>query len=302
MDDDLAAVWSRVTDWLGSHQVAVFPAAVTPGREATVVSWPDADWAAFLNIAERVGVPLIYASHDVLVEEDLPDAESHAELHAQARAHLGGVCRIDLAFAFGGVLHVFAAESPWLDDVDQVTLDDRVGRYQRRAEQRDAVQAEVDKLAPLIDELTHKLSEEASFLSARAYGDRYAAAEEALPQLAEWMNARSDDEDDEDAVAGAHRIAAHRVIQDATLLAEKVKVARVAQARSREGDLLADLLADGEFAAAPRWSDKERRIREFVKDRLGFPSTDLTARLYAAARRELGARPKPTPVVQPTLE
>lgn len=144
--DALDHLWEELTARLEKLDVPVFPAV--PDTDClSVADWPGTDWAAFVDLAIRVGAPVMYAQPHRIAESQLtalteaadaleaaaaaalddadgadgvvdePDVLLGAEARAQrwrsvaSAARVGAVAHIEVGFVVGGVLHLWSDET-----------------------------------------------------------------------------------------------------------------------------------------------------------------------------------------------
>jgi hypothetical protein len=185
----LTGLRAAIVEDLARREIESFPSLPAVGQPAAVV-WPGADWRAFLDLAERLQVRLVYLEADLFDDDTLRRLAGEAEgsfddvdqdLLSEARARLGQLASVAVGFAHGGVLHQWRQLAAWPEE-----LYDRLAelRYRHR-------EATVDRLAdeliasPVFVAATNDLGRELAAL---------AASPEIRARLTSWGHARDHDE------------------------------------------------------------------------------------------------------------
>jgi hypothetical protein len=132
-NDDIEATWQRVRTEV-ERRFQLYPAAPENAMAMPEADWPEPDLAGLLDFASTLGVHVVYAAATRLddPEADLRDEVDGADESqlAKLQAHRGEIRRIEVAFAYGGILHRWLAEAPWWRDAVAST-----DRGPRRAEE-----------------------------------------------------------------------------------------------------------------------------------------------------------------------
>jgi hypothetical protein len=179
--EELDSVWSDVDDQLTRRGMTVFPATLNP-TDGPQAYWPEGPIAEFLDLADRLGSSLVFATVARFEPEDVEDLASRLDastsktteaLFLTAEQHVGDVCEIQVAFAHQGVSLVWLSTAAWYEDL--LTQADE-----------EAANAEVVLSAERSlqeDDWIRTLAAHPRFAVARTMDQRIRVAEQIIPQL-----------------------------------------------------------------------------------------------------------------------
>jgi hypothetical protein len=219
---------------------------------------------------------------------------------ASAAKHVGGVGRIEVLFAAGGVLHELCRSADWYDEFEialfeaaEASLRRRdaspmAGRWmsERREKEQEAqrLRAELDStVTTWVDQMLTARR----FVGGVSRQSRFTAAAELIPELDQWragpLDPSASPED------WARRQAARDAVWEAELQLPAVKDARVADLRAHASEIAAELLKDTEFRGLRTKAEQKRHIHTLVESRLWFRSSDVTDRILMLVRERISS-------------
>jgi len=285
-NETIKAAWKGIQERLKTSDFVVFHTETIDSQ----VEWSGDDWSAFINAAEASGSRLLYVSTYEFSRNEIDGISEQLEGEASpvlvsalraARANLGHVCRVELGFAYAGVIHRWTGETDWLPELDELDIergDSIRGRYGR--EHDAAVDLEAARLAPQIEQWVELISQDASYVGASNQATRRRRAEELVSELHAWISGGQGG----DPQAQARWRAAYDVLDRAELKLTEVKNQRLATAKAASKELSEALLRDPNFSAARSAALRVRLAGEFVEHHLGFRSADVRDRILSIIR------------------
>src|SRR5579864_5538482 len=152
----IKAAWKGIQERLKASDFVVFHTETIDSQ----VEWSGDDWSAFINAAKASGTRLLYVSTYEFSKDEIDGISEQLEAERSsvlvpalgaARANLGHVCRVELGFAYAGVIHRWTGETDWLPELDELESEragSTRGSYGR--EHDAAVDLEAARLAPQI--------------------------------------------------------------------------------------------------------------------------------------------------------
>lgn len=284
--ETIKAAWKGIQERLKTSDFVVFHTETIDSQ----VEWSGDDWSAFINAAEASGSRLLYVSTYEFSRDEIDGISEQLEAEASpvlvsalgaARANLGHVCRVELGFAYAGVIHRSTGEADWLpelDELDRERGDSIRGRYGREHEA--AVDLEAARLAPQIEQWVELISQDATYVGASNQATRRRRAEELVPEVRAWSSGGQGG----DPETQARWRAAYDVLSRAELKLTELKNQRLASAKAAAKELSEALLKDPNFSAARSAALRDRLAGEFVEHHLGFRSADVRDRILSIIR------------------
>ena len=285
--EDLDATWEEIELALAVRGVLRYPSI--PSAK-TVAAWPDADWAAFLDVAAAAGARMVYATaarfeaDDVeglrsrLVRDDgtlSPEAE---DVVTDAAVRAGNLVVATLGFVVDGVLHVWHGQAAWWDEVGVQAEVEEMHAAIEANERTAAAEAEWASLEGNVDVWVADLAEDPRFWRASNEDLRRAVAADVVPDLGPLLGA------DRATPAGRrlHSLGLSVVRQATRLVRTDVLPRLEAEAHARLPVLADALRQDASFDPAATKDHRRRAARAFLLDEVGHATPALVDALIAA--------------------
>ena len=285
--EDLDATWEEIELALALRGVLRYPSI--PSAKV-VASWPDADWAAFLDVAAAAGARMVYATaaqfdtDDVeglrsrLVREDGTLSSEAEEVVVDAAARAGSLVVATLGFVVDGVLHVWHGQAAWWDQVGVQAEVEEMHAAIEATERTAAEEAEWASLEGSVDVWAADLAEDPRFWRASNEDLRRTVAGDVVPDLAPLLGA------DRSTPAGRrlHSLGLTAVRQATRLVRTDVLPRLEAEAYARL-EVLADALGRHESYDTTATKEQRRRAaRAYLLDEVGHATAALVDALIAA--------------------
>lgn len=185
--DELESIWAEAESEIDRRGFALFPARLNPG-EGAVGRWPEgAPIAEFLDLAERLGVTLVYAHASRLGPDDLEEfalrlsgspGEGAETVLREAEEHIGDVWMTEVAFTHDGTSLLWRASAAWADELEQ-----RAHEEEATAGVLREAEAETKET-----EWVRTLAKSLEFESAKSFEQRLRIARRLIPELEQLRN------------------------------------------------------------------------------------------------------------------
>lgn len=124
---ELEPLWSSAQEEIERRGFALFPAPLDPGSGA-FAHWPESETVGeFLDLAERLGVSLIYAHAEHLDSDYLQElvtrlagvqGDGPEVILRDAEKSIGDIHTVGLAFSHGGATLLWIAEAKWYGELE----------------------------------------------------------------------------------------------------------------------------------------------------------------------------------------
>ena len=187
--EELDSVWAEVEDQLAQREMTVFPSNLLPA-EGPQAFWPEGPISEFLDLVEKLGATLVFASAARFEPEDVEELAARLEqsssktteaLLDEAQQRIGDVCEIHVALCHAGASLVWFTTACWYEEV--------LARADQEAESAEVVLSAERSLQE--DDWIRALAGNAKFERAKTLEQRLRAAEQVIPQL-EQMGSNPD--------------------------------------------------------------------------------------------------------------
>ena len=306
---DLTPVWEAITTWLNQAGIPIYPAVPHDEYSGVEAYWPGAspdNWAAFLDLARAVQVPVMYARAGALGRSERTETQTSAPGSVEywfpsfADEHpelIGDIGLLELAYAIGPVIHRWTLEAAWWQDAQQqfddlADHDDEMAAVRAdephyetwtpegRQQIRDALGGEI------IDAAVMRLASDRRFLAARTGYERRNLVDAGLDEeLHSWRTNYRHTSGHEDPVAYARYRAIDYVLDLAAQEADAKRAAAVADALNKIAAWAVELGRRDDYRAATLANARKRRVQGFIEEKLGFRSPDVFDALYGATEK-----------------
>ena len=124
---ELEPLWSSAQEEIERRGFALFPAPLDPGNGA-FAHWPESETVGeFLDLAERLGVSLIYGRAELLDSHYLEELATRLAgvqgdgpegILRDAEKSIGDIHTVGLAFSHGGATLLWIAEAKWYEELE----------------------------------------------------------------------------------------------------------------------------------------------------------------------------------------
>lgn len=179
--EELDSVWTEVEDQLTHRELLVFPSNLLPA-EGPQAFWPEGPISDFLDLTERLGTTLVFASAVRFEPEDVEELAAHFEasssttseaLLEEAQQRIGNVCEIHVGIAHAGISLIWFTTACWYEDI--------LARADEEADGAEVVLSAERSLRE--DEWIRALAANPKFERARTLEQRLRVAEQFIPEL-----------------------------------------------------------------------------------------------------------------------
>jgi hypothetical protein len=257
------------------EEFARFPSLPEADAGAPLALWPDDDWRAFVDVARRVPVSLLYVEAQTLSDDDLDeilnqlsDEDRLSVLGASER--VSDLAVIRMCFAVGGVLHVLELEAAWLADLNAAMDRDRVVVGEMRRLDRDEEMHLVESIGSRTKDWQVEVGEARAFYAAPNDDARLRAASLLVPELAPYLEKR------ESTASGLVKWAAEGVVRKAYEYSRDVVKPRLRHEVLDDASVVAiRVRANPKFKNASTKARRERIVRAELIDQIGFSDPEL---------------------------
>jgi hypothetical protein len=266
--DDLTSLRSTATAFADQHTMTMVPAVPAHDIGPEVCLEPDVlDLSGFLDLAHQLGARALYLQ----TETFRPDPDEVSDPPARLLKHRGRPCRIEVAFAAGGVVHFWEHTAAWYTEWEDLA-DSQTATDDPDDQPRWLNDADRERLAtPAVEALLAM----PQFRAAKPGGARQRFAKSHLPA-----------DLDEQVRWHATRTACDR--------ADELTQQQYADINDRYDELAGQLLADQAYQRAGSVGARKQAAEQFLTAWAdGFVPTSLIRdELYARGQRLAKATPR----------
>lgn len=293
--EDLEGTWKAINSALDDAGKAVFPGLPNVSARA---DWPGSEWRRFLDVADQVGVTIIYCESARIDDEEIahfreqmfeqvrlrrpalvdpgPEREPSPDelsILAELQRHQGELFEITIGFANGGVMHLWTGEAPWWCALlaratrvrEQQTEDDR-SQFERDERDAGVLAEKAEK-----ENWALRAAEDRRFLASTSRSARSKVLCQVVPELKRCM----------DGTYGwtGRQFATDLLIHAEILVNAEVKPRRTRQALAELDSLFAEIAQDPEWQVARTKHTRAAVANRFIKAKYGFAMPTVTEQL-----------------------